>query len=46
MSDLSWKLDDGVERNRQNPETFWIPSAQEPTRLAAGFESFSTSVLL
>jgi uncharacterized protein YegJ (DUF2314 family) len=36
MSNLSWKLDDGVERNRQNPETFEIPPTEERETLKPG----------
>ena len=36
MSAHSWKLDDGVKRNRQNPKTFEIPSARERETLKPG----------
>jgi uncharacterized protein YegJ (DUF2314 family) len=36
MSARSWKLDDGVERNRLHPDTFEIPSALERETLKPG----------
>jgi uncharacterized protein YegJ (DUF2314 family) len=36
MTNPSWKLDDGVERNRLHPETFEIPSAPERETLKPG----------
>lgn len=31
-----WHLDSGVRRDREHPETFWIPAAAEKAALAVG----------
>ena len=31
-----WHLDDGLERNRMYPDSFWIPSDEEKGRSRAG----------
>jgi uncharacterized protein DUF2314 len=33
-----WHLDSGVRRNREHPDTFWIPSEEERSAVAPGME--------
>ncbi len=36
MSNTTWVLGNGVERNRAHPDTFYIPSDTDKARLTAG----------